>query len=366
MSFNKKRYYSLDFIKTLAIFLVCFYHFSTINVNFIEDRSITAYVTYYIYGFSSICVPLFFMVNGALMLNKDYNFKVHIKKLINLIVLIFIWGAIQLLTYAIIYGDTYTIKSFIYGVLNWTKGRIDSLWFLQTLICLYIIFPIVKEIYDKEDKTLLNYMLFIVGLATFGLVFMNMCANVVQWSVGKINLEGNFFNILMDPFNPFKGFRAYSLIYFIGGAILINKIKENKINISNFKIGILLFLSLLLLFLYGVMMTFSNGRIYDTVFDGYGTIMTFTICVLVFIIAFRNEEKLVKLDPVIRVIGSNTLGIYLLQGMVGAYLRPIYKQISFNQNIFVNIIFTFIIVIICLFITMTLKKIPIIKKIFEM
>lgn len=80
---NKKRYYSLDFIKTLAIFLVCFYHFSTMNINILEDGSITSYITYYIYGFSSICVPLFFMVNGSLMLNRSYKFNEHVKRLIN-------------------------------------------------------------------------------------------------------------------------------------------------------------------------------------------------------------------------------------------------------------------------------------------
>ena len=362
---NKKRYYSLDFIKTLAIFLVCFYHFSTMNINILEDGSLTSYITYYIYGFSSICVPLFFMVNGSLMLNKGYKFNEHVKRLINLIILIFLWGAIQLLTYAIIEGDTYTIKGFIYGVLNWTRGRIDSLWFLQALICLYIIFPIVKEIYDKEDKTLLKYMLFTVGLASFGLVFMNMCSNICQFSLGKVNIERNFFNILVDPFNPFRGFRAYTLIYFIAGAILVNKIKENKFSISNFKIVLLLLLSLFLLFLCGVMMSFTGDRIYDTVFEGYSTIFTFIICVLVFIIVFRNEDRLEKIGPIIKLIGSNTLGIYLLQGMVGAYLRPIYRQISFNENIILNIILAIVIMMICLSITLVLKQIPIIKRLFE-
>lgn len=362
----KKRYYSLDFIKTIAIFLVCFYHFTTISCNFMSDDSINAYINYYIYSIGSVCVPLFFMVNGSLTLNRDFDLNKHIKKLLTLIILIFLWGAIQLLIYAPIKGDSYTIKGFIYAILNWTKGRIDSLWFLQTLICLYIIYPIVKLIYDQEDKQLLKYMLIVIVFFTFGIVFINMGMNVIQYILGKKNLSRSFFNLLVDPFNSFKGFRAYSLIYFISGGLIIRAIEKDKFKLSNNKLIFILLTSLLVLFLYGSMMSISNGKLYDTVWNGYDTVMTFIICVVIFILSFRHEENLSKVGSIIKLIGENTLGIYLLQGMVGAYLQPIYKQIPFNDNLFMNIIFAAFIALVCLSITLAMKKIPLVKKLFEL
>lgn len=363
---NKSRYYSLDFIKIIAIFLVCFYHFTTISRNFMTDKSIMAYINYYIYGLASVCVPLFFMVNGALMLNKDYDMKKHIKKIVTLLILIFSWGGIQLIIYAPLRGDTYTWKSFIYAILNWTNERIDSLWFLQTLICIYIIFPIIKEIYDKEDKTLLKYTLLFCGFVTFGIVFINMIVNVIQWMNGKQDLARKFFNILVDPFNPIKGFRAYSLFYFISGGILFNKLKENKFKISNNKLIIAILLSLLFLFMYGCIMSVSNNKLYDTVWNGYDTIMTFIICVSIFVMAFRMEEKLENISSIISLVGSNTLGIYLLQGMVGAYLHPFYKQLNNNGSIIMNIVFAITIMMVSLLITLIIKKIPILKKLLEL
>ncbi|MDB8789363.1 acyltransferase [Romboutsia sp. 1001216sp1] len=363
---NKKRYYSLDFIKIIAIFLVCFYHFTTISRNLAVDKSINAHINYYVYGIGSVCVPLFFMVNGALTLNRDFDLKKHLKKLTTLVILIFLWGAIQLLIYAIIKGDNYTIKGFIYALLDWRRERIDSLWFLQTLICLYIIFPVVKLIYDQEDKTLLKYTLIIVGFFTFGVVLINMGINVIQYFVGKENLNRNFINLLTDPFNPFKGFRAYSLIYFISGGLIVKAIEEKKFKLSNSKLIFILLISLLILFLYGSMMTIRNSYLYDTVWNGYDTVMTFFICVVIFILSFRYEERLAKVGNIIKLIGTNTLGIYLLQGMVGAYFKPIYMQIPFNSNLIMNIVFATFIVLVCLSITLTMKKIPLVKKLFEL
>ena len=63
-----------------AIYFVCFYHYNNLNIDFLSNPSISTYFNYFIRGIASTGVPLFFMVNGELMLNKDYDLKKHIKK----------------------------------------------------------------------------------------------------------------------------------------------------------------------------------------------------------------------------------------------------------------------------------------------
>ena len=63
-----------------------------------------------------------------------------------------------------------------------------------------------------------------------------------------------------------------------------NKLVNKEINISNLKINTLYLLSLILLFLYDLIMSFSNREIYDIVWKGYDTIMTLVMCISVFIL----------------------------------------------------------------------------------
>ena len=214
-----------------------------------------------------MCVPLFFMVNGALMLNKGYSLNNHAKKIIRTIIIIFIWGAIQLLLYIPVKHDTYTARSFFDALITWKQGRINPLWFLHTIVCFYIFFPIIKEIFDKKDNSLLKYFTVVIGIFTFGLVFLNMGVNVLQWLRGSVNL--NFFDRYIEVFNPFKGFYSYSFIYFIFGGVLFNKLKENKIKLRNISVIMILLVSLTLATGYGVIMTSSNGALYGTVWGGY-------------------------------------------------------------------------------------------------
>lgn len=284
----------------------------------------------------------------------DFAYSCKFNKLFNL----------QESIYIFIKGDTYTIGGFINSLLDWKQGRIDSLWFLHSLTCIYILFPLIKCVYDNKDKELMQYVLVSIFLLTFGIVFFNMIINIFQFLKGNTGIQRTFFNIFIDNFNPYKGFRSYSIVYFIIGGILFNKLANKEINISNLKIYVLYLISLILLFLYGLIMSFSNKEIYDSVWNGYDTIMTLVMCISVFIVTSRLEERLHNFEKIIQLIGENTLGIYLIQGLVGHILRPIY--LSFNAGLIINIILIFLLIFICLGIVMILKKIPIINELFKL
>ena len=359
----KQRSTYLDFMKILAIYFVCFYHYNNLNIDFLTTPSFSTYLNYFVKGIASTGVPLFFMVNGALMLNRNYNLNKHIKKIINIVVLTIIWGFITLLILSIINKNIYPPLRFLAGLWTWVPHITNHLWFLTTLVCIYILFPLIKTVYDLEDKKILNYILITIFIFTFGNVILNIIVNTTEY-IFKINhlthSRFNFFN----HFNLFQGFYAYSLVYFIIGGLIFKKLK-GKISINKNKYIVFFIVGLGLLFLNGVMMSKSNEAIYDTVWNGYDTIMTLLICISIFLLTYSIENKLNKISNIIQLIGENTLGIYFLHRFVGSILIPYYIKLNFNTSLLLNLLFGFATMFISLIITLILKKIPVVKFLFK-
>lgn len=371
-SISKERFIYLDFIKVLAIYFVCFYHYNNFDIDFLSNSSISTYLSYFIKGIASTGVPLFFMVNGALMLNRNYNLNKHIKKIIKIIVLTIVWGIMTLLILSLIKGNSYSIISFTNALWTWEIGSINHLWFLHALVCVYILYPLIKEVYDIEDKKVLNYSLIVIFIFTFGNESLNIVTNIienisgvniVERILGESYLTSNGFNFF-NNFNLFRGFYAYSLVYFIIGGLLIEKLRNNMI-INVKQIIVIFIIGMITLFLYGVMMSNSNKEIYDTVWNGYDTIMTLLVCISIFILSYVSNNKLDKVSSIVQLVGENTLGIYFVHRIVGSILKPCYISLTFSTSIISNLMFGIVVMIISLMITLILKRIPIIKLLFK-
>lgn len=369
---TKKRFVYLDFIKVLSIYFVCCYHYNNLPKNFLTEPSISTYFNYLFTGILSTGVPLFFMVNGALMLNKDYYLKKHIKRIINIILLTVIWGIITLLVLAIINNKHYTYVAFNYSLWSWENGSINHLWFLQALVCVYLLFPLIKEAYDKEDKTIFKYITIVVFILTFGNVFLNIIANIIRGvfginiieaTLGITNITGNEFNFF-NNFNVFRGFYAYTIVYFIIGGIILNRI-NNKVTIKTTHISILFIVGMVSLFAYGIMISRINGAIYDNIWNGYDTVMTLGISIAIFCFAYEFRNKLEKISNTIEVIGSNTIGIYFIHRIVGTLIKPIYVQLPYSYSLAPNLIFGFVVMSLSLVIALIIKKIPLGKYLFS-
>lgn len=360
---TKERFIYLDFIKVLAIYFVCLYHYSSLDINILANPSKLTYASYFIKGIASTGVPLFFMVNGALMLNRKYDLKKHTKKTINIIFLTIIWGIITLIILAPIKDKTYTLPQFIYALWFWEGGTINHLWFLQALVCVYFLYPLTKEIYDKEDKSVLKYFLIIVFIFTFGNVILNMIINIMNSILGTNYVGINRVN-LFNNFNVFRGFYAYTIVYFILGAIILKKLTTNlEINLK--QMIALFFIGITTLFLYGIMMSKLGSQTYDTVWNGYDTVMTLITCISIFGLSFLAKDKINRAAGIIQLIGENTLGIYFIHRFVGEILRPYYVTLPFCRDILPNLVFSLMVMLISLIITLILKRIPLVNRLFK-
>lgn len=356
----KERYEYIDLLKAIAIFFVVMYHFNNLTINFLENQNTISYCNYFFEAILSTCVPIFFFVNGALLLNKDFYLKKHILKLITIILLTIIWGIITLLILMPIKDQYMSLFEFGKSLALWKAQWINHLWFLKAVVVIYIFFPLIKKTYDSESNSL-YFFLVVAFIMTFGNVLLSNCVNILEYIIGKnyLKANANFFG----EFNAFKGIYGYSIVYFILGGLFFKykgKFYDRKWRIiSIFAIGV----SMVLLTLYSVLMSRSNGEIYDIVWYGYDSIPTLCMVMSLFILSLKYKINH-KLLNIISITGRNSLGIYFIHVIWGNLFLKYFKRLPYSGNIATNLLFGLLVLLISLLTVLLLKKVPIVKKLF--
>lgn len=356
----KERYEFIDLLKVIAIFFVVIYHFNNLTINLLQTENTFSYFNYFFESIFSTCVPIFFFVNGALLLNRDFSLKKHISKLVTIVILTEVWGIITLLILMPIKNEYMSLFEFVKSLATWRVPWINHLWYLQALVVIYIFFPLIKKTYDSERNNL-YFFLVIALLMTFGNVFLFNCANILEFIIGKNYLRENI--NFFDEFNAFRGIYGYSIVYFILGGLFF-KYKEKFYEKKWVMIAIsTIVISMLFLTLYGVLMSKSNGEIYDIVWNGYDTIPTLCMVIALFILSlkYKANHKILK---VINIVGENSLGIYFVHRIWGSLFLKYFEKLTYSHNILTNLMFTVFILSISLLTVIILKKIPIVKKLF--
>lgn len=136
----------IDYIKALGICLVILYH-----CNYVPFDSM------FIHSMYAMCVPLFFVVNGYLMLRKEYDIRALLIKNLKLLGVMFFWAFVSTAVYMSINGtgsdDIIGVgKILIRKALLVSKPECGHLWFLKAIFVLNLINPIIYSfIYDSKN-----------------------------------------------------------------------------------------------------------------------------------------------------------------------------------------------------------------------
>ena len=81
--------------------LVVSYHATTVDYGIIDGRGYEIF-NYIIRAFLSAGVPLFFFANGFLLMNRPFELKKHVIKLMRIIILTVVWAAINVVSLMLI------------------------------------------------------------------------------------------------------------------------------------------------------------------------------------------------------------------------------------------------------------------------
>ena len=127
--------YRIDLIKVIALFLVVLYHSSFLYDN-IGGKTLSL---------CSVCVPLFFIVNGYLCITppiqENTNYLIKLKKVLILIV---VWSFILVSSIMLIKEEDLTIPIVVKRMVNNDLGYCNWIWFMNTLFILYIFKPVLQ------------------------------------------------------------------------------------------------------------------------------------------------------------------------------------------------------------------------------
>ncbi|MDO5859189.1 acyltransferase [Methanobrevibacter sp.] len=143
---GKKRIFYLDQLRALAIMLVVMAHvfrsFATSwHVGTWQWFSSVLWVDISVMG-----VPLFLMISGSLLLNRDYDLKFFLKHRFSRILIPFIpWSLLLPFLLMFVNGYECSLASFIHIYLD------KQYWFIWMLIGVYLFLPVVNS-FVKEYK----------------------------------------------------------------------------------------------------------------------------------------------------------------------------------------------------------------------
>ena len=77
------------------------------------------------------------------MLNRSFDLKKHIIKIVKIIVLTLIWAVITLILLMPINNEYSSVREYVVSLWNLKMRWINHLWYMGALVCIYIFFPLL-------------------------------------------------------------------------------------------------------------------------------------------------------------------------------------------------------------------------------
>lgn len=326
LGLNTDRKLYLDFLKLLAAFLTVFYHFAyyKLNYGFSTEELYLPNFNRIFMCFCSCCVPLFFMVNGSLLLNKQRNFKQVYLKALKLLFLIIFWN-----------------------FLNFPS------WFFKTLIILYIAFPLLQLIYRK--KTLLCITCATVFIMPFMYNAVILIAKLIAPEF-SFSLLGFSFSVKDLPVTGV--FTMYSILYFLLGAVLSKKENlKTSVGITSALVGLALVVAECTVY------TNIHNTMYDGVNAAFPTLGALLLATGIFITVKNMNFN--KTGKILSLFSTGILPIYLTHIFLIQYSLKLTDAFNIPMNFIYFFLGTALIIVITALISKLTTRIPIICWLFK-
>lgn len=335
---GKKTY--IEAIRIFAILGVIFNHTDGFAYYMSTENVVTWVYSMTLAIVSRTAVPLFFMIMGALLLEKSESLKeIYLKRIIR-------FGGILLVVSLLYYEfdiirgkvENATITDFLEKLC--TNNIRESFWFLYEYIFLLIVFPLIAPIVHKLNTTLVIYLMILRGMVDFLLPLLSQIAN---------------FSIKFDIVFG-KGYIYYVILgYFFchEGEELYKKIKQKMLWIILG--GVICFAAII-----NYILNLKTGNYLSQALD----YMMFIETPIIWVVIRKLIEKVPKeskWNGYIIIGGGCTFGVYLFDNFVRWQLLPIYLFLTEKSvGILACSVYVILTFMIGLFYTWLIKKIHII------
>lgn len=321
----QNRIFGYDLMKAIAMTCVVIYHLGSLDFGKVPEVGYyLPNITKFFYSILACSVPLFFMVTGALVSNKEISFRKASIRVGKILFISAFW--------TIVFG--YILNPIILGKdMPNAWGFYNYYWFMYSLAFLYVVHYALQAS-NKLKLIVVSLLLIVPFLSNF------------YWDIKVF--------ILPDTTIPEWGhtglFSLYSIVPFYMGGVM------SKYSVNKCWSIFLIVIGLLLVNFEVVAFSTHDNVVFDGVNHSFPTIGA--LCMAIGVFHLLREVQFVsypKFSRVVMTIGSNTAGIYIFHMFfVSCVKEYVFKQEM--QHPFVVLACAFVIVSLTTVISLIIKK----------
>lgn len=310
MSEKKVRYANLDLLKGIAMLLVITLHLPLWRTDYYETSNVSRMIQY-AFRLLSEGVPIFLMINGMLIIpRKHLDLKEHYKKTFRIFLVMLAWEVIYTVSYILVTGcEKLNYKVVVNAVLTTAVGSkyTGLFWFLQGLIALYIIYPVIRLVYQTSYKYYCCLFAFLLGSRIIYFLSVELGPISEYYMVNDnwiVNIPGWINHFQMVPMEVGK---ADYLLYFMMGGVVMHEIR--RIQAHRHVWAIVGLLAWFLACCYGFFRTNFDQEVYHPDFN-YVSIFMLVMLTGWLAATFWFQDRGTVFNRFVTNVGKNTLGIY--------------------------------------------------------
>ena len=339
----------LDFLRIIACFFVIFNHSEGYLAFQTADNTLGCFISMFLAMLSRINVPLFFMISGSLLLDRDIGYKEIFSKRLPRFVLVTV--VCSVLVYLAIFSSApgAGTEDFIRKFLS--ADIAIGLWYLYAYIGFLCMLPFLRAIAKHLTTGMFFALLVLHALFSTCLPIVNylLSANALY----PVKLTADFQVPLMTTkaiFYPLLG-------YYLDHKFEIRTIKSKHVWFFSIVIVISIFTASAFTYHQGIRKGFTQDFV---------QLLDYVLAISIFLLVkywFANAKKMTA-SKAIPFVGVLTFGIYLLDPVCEKLLIKLLNSIVPVSQPLLNGLCWSILSMLCGgFITWVLRRIPVMRKI---
>ena len=252
--------------------------------------------------FIKIAVPLFFMISGALLLERDENYLQVVKRFLKYLIILFIASFISFCY------ESFRNHAFSFSFLDfirafYSKPTATGLWYLYAYLAYILMLPLLRLMAKSLDKKSFCWLLLMHGIISGLPVFEYFIwrGSLVHYSAFSFFISNNYI------IYPLMG-------YYVDQKIKINELESSRIIVLWVITFISIIISAMATHLYCTDFNDWEGSACEKFFNN----LIFIPAGTVFISAkrfFAYHVPKEKAQRIISNIGGATFGLYLIENI---------------------------------------------------
>lgn len=346
-----RRHTYLDILRLIASFCVCYNHSFAYHL-FLDQSADNSLISWINVGLSSVVainIPLFFMVSGALLLNKKESYSVLLRKRIFRVLVLIV--AVSAVTYLLIPPASPSLQNFTAQLFQGTVYITH--WYLFAYLGLLIALPFLRPAVREMSCHDFWFLIILRTLFRPFLMILNFWLEHFGFNVIQISSH------LQIPLAMIDCFFCPVVGYYLAHKYRTEHISRKQLwGWAGVFFGSCIIAS---------WMTYAEGY-YDGFTQNFIGEFGYSAAMAVFVLTRRFTEHASLSGRVAHCLcglGSSVIGIYLLEPIISYYLQSLFfRSIPWHPIplTFFSILWCFLCMAIGSTLTWLLRKIPGVKK----